>query len=141
MEGRNITMRDEAAVLFANDAFYNAFTKHDLGTLDALWARETPIVCIHPGWAPLYGREAVMESWANILSGPGAPEISCQGGKVHFLSDDVCFVTCYERISQGVLVATNVFVKEASAWRLVHHQASSTARVLAPNEDEGQRLQ
>ena len=134
-------MSEEAAVLFANDAFYNAFTTRDLETLKALWSREAPVVCIHPGWAPLYGREAVLESWANIISGPGSPKISCQGAKAHFLSDDVCFVTCYERIGQGALVATNMFVKEAGDWRLVHHQASPTARAPEPDEDRGRRLQ
>jgi hypothetical protein len=134
-------MSEEAAVLFANDAFYNAFTTRDLETLESLWSREAPVVCIHPGWAPLYGREAVLESWANIISGPGSPKISCQGAKSHFLSDDVCFVTCYERIGQGALVATNMFVKEAGDWRLVHHQASPAARAPAPDEDQRRRLQ
>jgi ketosteroid isomerase-like protein len=134
-------MSEEAAVLFANDAFYNAFTTRDLGALEALWSREAPVVCIHPGWAPLAGYDAVMESWANILSGPGSPSIACQGAKTHFLSDDTCLVTCYERIGQGALVATNIFVKEAGGWRMVHHQASPAARLPAPERDTGRRLQ
>lgn len=134
-------MSEEAAVLFANDAFYNAFTTRDLDALKALWSRDAPVVCIHPGWAPLSGYEEVMESWANILSGPGSPNIACQGGKAHFLSDDVCFVTCYELIGQGALVATNMFVKEAEGWRMVHHQASPAARAPAPEESSERRLQ
>ncbi len=134
-------MSEEAAVLFANDAFYNAFTTRDLDALKALWSRDAPVVCIHPGWAPLSGHEAVMESWANILSGPGSPNIACQGAKARFLSDDVCFVTCYELIGQGALVATNIFVKEAEGWRMVHHQASPAARPPAAEESSGRRLQ
>jgi hypothetical protein len=134
-------MSEEAAVLFANDAFYNAFTTRDLKALEALWSREAPVVCIHPGWAPLEGYQAVMESWANILSGPGSPRISCQGAKARFLSDDICFVTCYELIGDGALVATNMFVKEATGWLMVHHQASPAARPPAPETGRGRRLQ
>jgi ketosteroid isomerase-like protein len=129
-------MSEEAAVLFANDTFYNAFTTRDLRALEELWSREVSVVCVHPGWAPLLGRDAVMESWAAILSGPSSPDIACRQAKAHFLSDDICFVTCYELIGDGALVATNIFVKEATGWRLVHHQASPAA---GPPSDPGTR--
>ena len=134
-------MSEVAAVLFANDAFYNAFTTRDLAALEDLWSQEVPVICIHPGWAPLTGYDAVMQSWANILSGPGSPSISCQGAEAHFLSDDVCFVTCYELIGQGALVATNIFVKEAGGWKMVHHQASPAARPPAPEQRTKRHLQ
>ena len=134
-------MSEEAAVLFANDAFYNAFATRDLGALDEIWSREVPVVCVHPGWAPLYGRNAVMQSRASILSAPSAPRISCRDAKAHFLSDDVCYVTCYELISEGALVATNVFVKEATGWRIIHHHASPTANPPSEPENEARRLQ
>lgn len=133
-------MSEEAAVLFANDAFYNAFATRDLSALDALWSREVPVVCVHPGWAPLFGREAVMQSWTGILSGPTSPDISCRGAKTHFLSGDICFVTCYELLQEGTLVATNIFVKEATGWRLVHHHASPSASP-PPDDEDAHRLQ
>ena len=83
-------MRDEAEVLFANDAFYNAFISQDIVALEALWASNSPVVCIHPGWPPLYGREAVMRSWTDILSSPNSPKIVCKDAKTHFLTDNIC---------------------------------------------------
>ena len=61
-----VIMRDEAEVLFANDAFYNAFISRDIVALETVWATNAQVVCIHPGWPPLYGREAVMRSWTDI---------------------------------------------------------------------------
>ena len=46
-------MSDEQAVLLANEAFYRAFTDRDEEAMRELWAVETEVVCIHPGWAPL----------------------------------------------------------------------------------------
>ena len=122
------TMSDEAAVLFTNDAFYNAFATRDLKALDALWSRNIPTVCVHPGWPPLYGRDSIMQSWATIFAGPNSPNISCQYARAHFLSREFCYVTCYELLTTSALVATNLFVKEANSWQLIHHHASPSAR-------------
>ena len=48
-----VIMRDEAEVLFANDAFYNAFISRDIVALETVWATNAQVVCIHPGWPPL----------------------------------------------------------------------------------------
>ena len=134
-------MSEEAAVLFANDAFYNAFTTRDLEALEALWSRDAPVVCVHPGWAPLFGYQDVMQSWANILSAPTSPEIACRDPKTHFLSEETCMVTCYEILGGGALVATNIFVKEGTDWRMVHHQASPANVPPPPAQDPEPRLQ
>ena len=57
----------EIAVLDANRAFYTAFQKRDNNAMEHVWAEEHPSSCIHPGWAPLMGREAVMASWRAIF--------------------------------------------------------------------------
>src|SRR3546814_2090550 len=74
-------MSDSDAVLFANEAFYRAFVDRDLAAMEAVWSREAQVSCIHPGWAPLFGRDEVMTSWAAIVSAPGAPDISCRGAR------------------------------------------------------------
>ena len=48
-------MSDEEAVLAANEAFYRAFAARDFAAMDALWAAEAPVACIHPGWDALVG--------------------------------------------------------------------------------------
>ncbi|HUJ28892.1 MAG TPA: nuclear transport factor 2 family protein [Myxococcales bacterium] len=116
--------KDEQEVLQANEAFYEAFEAGDIGAMDACWAREAPIACLHPGWEPLLGREAVMHSWRGILLGGGAPgAIRCERA-VARVSGDCAWVVCREVLPAGSLVATNVFQREGGAWRMVHHHAS-----------------
>ena len=70
-------MTDQDAVLAANLEFYRAFAARDLAAMDALWARRAPVACLHPGWTALKDRDAIIESWAGILSNPDAPRIAC----------------------------------------------------------------
>ena len=121
-------MSEEDAVLAANQEFYRAFAARDLAAMDALWARETPVACIHPGWDALVGRDMVMESWAAILGGPGAPGIRCESPRAFVLGPSA-FVICREVLEQqGWLIATNVFAREESGWRMVHHQAGPSGQ-------------
>jgi len=111
------------ALLAANLDFYRAFTTHDIAAMDRVWAQETPVLCLHPGWTLLRGRDAVMDSWRQILCNPEAPHVMCHEDQA-FLFGEVGIVTCEEELDGGALAATNMFVKEAGVWRLVHHQAS-----------------
>jgi ketosteroid isomerase-like protein len=113
-------------VLDANGAFYRAFAGRDLDAMDAVWASAAPVACVHPGWDALRGRDAVMQSWRAILSGPRSPEIGCSHAFAQVLGD-TALVICREHVAGGQLVATNVFVREANGWKLVHHQASPLA--------------
>ena len=127
--------RDEATVLFVNEAFYRAFAARDFDIVRALWSDQTDIACIHPGWAPLHGRRAVLQSWAVILRNLESTEVSCRAARVHFLAESVACVTCYEVLGEAGLTATNVFVREADAWRLVHHHASPCNSPPPPADD------
>ena len=119
------TMSDDQALLAANEAFYQAFNTRNLKAMEAIWAKRTPIACIHPGWGPLVDRDKVIESWAEILGGPNPPRIACHGARA-FLFGESAFVICFEAVQGTFLIATNVFVKEDGDWRLVHHQAGPT---------------
>jgi ketosteroid isomerase-like protein len=116
----------ELDVLDVNSAFYAAFSARDLSRMDALWATTAPVACVHPGWDALRGRDAVMESWRAILNGPSSPDIGCSHAFAQVLGD-TALVICREHVPGGDLVATNVFVREGGAWKLVHHQASPLA--------------
>ena len=113
-------------VLAANAAFYAAFASRDEAAMDALWSRRVPVTCIHPGWNVLAGREMVMESWEAILSNPGQPRIVGGGAQVQVLGE-TAIVTCRELVAGNPLAATNVFVREAGRWVLVHHHAGPVA--------------
>ena len=43
---------------------------------------------------------------------------------------DTAFVVCYEVLSSGTLVATNIFQRENGQWKVVHHQAGPTTLVI-----------
>ncbi len=132
-------MSDAEPVLFANEAFYYAFAGGDAAAMDEVWARDVPVACIHPGWNVLAGRDAVMESWRSILGSDRRPAIRSQGASA-FLHGDVAFVTCYENVGQGYLAATNVFVREGGAWKMVHHHAGPTAPPEAEEPEDAPDL-
>jgi len=119
-------MDDRDAVLEANVEFYVAFAKGDSAAMERLWSRREDVTCIHPGWQALVDRQAVMESWRAILTSP--PPVRCVGARA-FVSGTNAYVICYEGLGDGMLVATNVFAKEGSAWRMIHHQAGPTRTV------------
>jgi ketosteroid isomerase-like protein len=120
-------MTDADAVLAANLEFYRAFTTRDVAALDALWARQAPVACLHPGWTALTDRQTIMSSWANILGNPGAPRIVCYDGRV-LLFGDTALVLCEEELDGGTLAASNFFVREDGVWRLAHHHAGQIVR-------------
>jgi hypothetical protein len=122
----------ELEVLEVNSAFYRAFAARDVAGMEALWARSAPVACIHPGWDALRGREAVMASWRSILGGD-APHMRCTRASAHVLSA-AAFVVCHETADGVRLVATNVFVREDGAWRMVHHQAGGLGETV---EEDG----
>ena len=131
---------DELAVLTADERFYKAFAAKDCRRMDALWASEHLVTCVHPGWSPLVGRGHVMASWHAIFRSDGSAAIEPTAPKV-FLVGVAAYVVCFEG-SVGrppVLVATNVFAREAGAWKMVHHQAgqlSQPPEVVASGPDE-----
>lgn len=118
------------AVLEANEAFYRAFNSKDADAMDAAWAAEHEIACIHPGWNALVGREDVLASWHNILGNSNQPRIVIGGAQVVF-TDDTAIVLCRELVAGSPLIATNVFVHEADGWKLVHHQSGGVAAGMA----------
>jgi ketosteroid isomerase-like protein len=129
-------MTDGDAVLAANLEFYRAFTLRDLVAMEALWARDAPVSCIHPGWPPLSGRDAVMESWHGILANPDSPRIACYDERVAVYGD-AALVLCEEELGGGTLVASNLFVREDGAWKIAHHQAGQL--VARPRPQQRQR--
>lgn len=131
-------MSASVAVAFANDAFYTAFAGRDFPLMQTVWSQRDAVSCLHPGWPPLIGREAVMASWASILGNESSPRIRCLQPAA-FVNGDVAYVVCHEALSEGFLIATNVFVKEGSVWKMVHHQAGSTPPPDGDgSEDEGE---
>lgn len=118
---------DSAEVLAANGDFYQAFAKGDTRAMDRLWAVENPVSCLHPGWPIILGRYRVMASWRAILRRP--PPIHCREPRI-VPFDRMTLVICCEAIDNGLLTASNLFVREDDEWRLVHHQSCPCSKEL-----------
>ena len=113
-------------VLFANEAFYLAFANNDFDAMDNLWSREFDVLCTHPGWTALSGRDVVIESWRAILANDKEAEGECwnPGAPVY---EGFALITCHELIDGNALSVTNAFVRENGRWCMVHHHAGPMA--------------
>lgn len=120
---------DEA--LFANDAFYLAFSHKDADAMERLWSQRHPVICIHPGWRAITNRDDMMESWRNILTNPRQPGIDFYNTRPHVVGSQI-MVTCYEEIAGAVCVATNGFIEEDGDIRLFMHHSGPCSEPPAP---------
>ena len=126
--------RAEDELLRANLGFYDTVGEGDIEGMDALWAHEAPVACVHPGWPALHGRSEVMSSWRSILLGPAPPKILCMSPRATVVGE-VGYVICNEQIDDQTLVATNVFVREQGLWLMTHHHAGPMAEWTVPEPD------
>ena len=114
---------DTEAVLAANRAFYDAFNARDLAAMAELWAEHVEVTCIHPHRAMLVGREEVLRSWRAILGHPEQPKIVFAAEQPRLLGD-VGVVSGREVVAAVPIAATNIYVREAGEWRMIHHHGS-----------------
>ena len=128
-------MSENIAVLFANEAFYLAFAGGDFEAMEEVWSTDATVSCIHPGWNLLSGHDEVMESWVAILANPNATNIKYSNASAA-LYGSLALVTCYEELEQGFLIATNIFIHEAGAWKMIHHQAGASP--VPPEEEKSE---
>lgn len=120
----------------ANRHFYRAFETLDLSQMDAVWAHDECVACVHPGWPLLRGWESVRASWEAIFESTGEIRFSLGDVRVTEVGD-VAWLTCTENILSEVggqltataVLATNLFERRAGRWLLAHHHAS---HVFAP---------
>jgi ketosteroid isomerase-like protein len=124
---------DETLVLAANQTFYDAFARGDFPAVEALWARRAPVACIHPGWDAIVGREEVVQSFRSILAGGSGPGVRCTRAMAQVIGD-TAYVVCGEEVDGAELIATNLFVREDGAWKIVHHQAGPVRRRHRPDD-------
>ena len=110
-------------------AFYQAFENKDLEAMMQVWADDEEIVCVHPGGTRHVGYDAVRGAFEQIFSGDA---------KLRFRLDQVVMLetvglalqSAVEQVYtsdatlRGSVVATNVFMRTPSGWRLVCHHAS-----------------
>ena len=110
-------------------AFYQAFEAKDIDAMMAAWADDEEIVCIHPGATRHVGYDAVRGSFEALFAGDG---------RISFRLDEVVMTetvglavqSAIEHVHladgkpSGAALATNVFMRTPSGWRIVLHHAS-----------------
>uniref|UniRef100_A0A1D2A882 F-box protein SKIP8 n=1 Tax=Auxenochlorella protothecoides TaxID=3075 RepID=A0A1D2A882_AUXPR len=115
-----------SGVLQANAAFYKAFGDADLPAMEAVWGKSESVQVIHPVAGCIAGRDQVLSSWQLILEG-GALDITIHNVRAA-ATDTIGWVTCLEATKAGSrtgrVLATNIFQREGSGWKLVHHHGS-----------------
>ena len=126
---------DEAAVLAANAAFYAAFESLSIEDMDAVWAYEEPVLCVHPGWPLLSTREQVIESWRRIFENASLMRFDITGAQV-VVEGEAAWVSCTENLTQVLdgrvveakIQATNLFRRRLGEWRVAHHHGSAVGQ-------------
>jgi ketosteroid isomerase-like protein len=107
---------------FANEAFYLAFEAKDFEAMAHIWCEQGDPVCSHPGWPALIGRQAILESWKNILGNSAQGRVSFYSAHVSIISENSAAVVCYEQAGDQTMIATNVFKVEDGRPKLFIHQ-------------------
>ncbi len=123
-------------------AFYEALEAADADAVAQLWLNDDDVCCIHPGGSRLVGIEAVMASWRAILHhGPvriraiSSRSLETPTMAVHNVLEEILIV--HEDQQQLMhVIATNVYVKTPSGWKMLMHHASPAA-----SEDAAQELE
>jgi ketosteroid isomerase-like protein len=134
---------DIAAISEANEEFYNAAEAGDLDRLGAIWlsgAFEDSVQCVHPGWAPVFGREDVLRSWAVVCANTPFLQFFLTDVRVDVV-DRIAVVSLTENIitdmsagssdddpgfiAGGRATTINLFRRTEDGWRLWMHHASA----------------
>jgi len=121
----------EDAIREANHRFYAAFESLNLPEMEALWAHDDTVQCVHPGWDLLLGWEEVRERWERIFANTQRVRIALSGEWMR-VEGDVGWVACTARVTtafaegfdEAIVQATNIFVRRDGQWLLVVHHAS-----------------
>lgn len=114
----------------AESAFYEALEQADLEAMMAVWSDDDEIVCVHPGGPRLAGIDAIRASWAELFGSDQKMRVKLTQ-PVHVQSGLYAIHSVHEVISTadgsrtaGPIVATNVYARTSSGWRMIVHHAS-----------------
>ena len=111
-------------------AFYQAFEAKDVDAMMATWADDEEIVCVHPGGVRMIGYDAVRAGWEQIFAGDA--RLSFRLDEIVVLETvGMALQSAVEHVTvgddpkpRGAAVATNVFLRTPSGWRIAVHHAS-----------------
>ncbi len=118
---------DLAALLKANQAFYDAFEARDIDAMSDLWEHSDRVVCTHPAYPMLRGWGAIAGSWYELFGGSEWLQFIVTNAHAE-IAGDIGWVVCDENIlgsaTSGTVAALNLFAREGDDWRMIAHHGS-----------------
>jgi len=121
----------EEALRLANQRFYAAFESLDMAQMEAVWAHDDAVQCVHPGWSILLGWDEVHERWARIFANTKRVRVALNGiwirveGNVGWVGCTAHVTTAFaDGFDDAIVQATNIFVLREDRWLLAAHHAS-----------------
>jgi len=123
-------------------AFYQAFEAKDIDAMMSTWAEDEEIICVHPGGERMVGYDAVRAGWEQIFAGDARLSFRLEE-VITIETVGLAMQSGIEQISlakesdpRGTAIATNVFMRTPSGWRMVMHHASP-APAASAGESKG----
>jgi SnoaL-like domain len=115
-----------------NAAFIGTVERRDLEAMDALWARRSPVLCIHPGGDALTSRKEIIDSWHSLFTGSRYIEIVSAIQSIEY-DANLCYLTAAEDVffaghynqARGTIFSVRILRREDGTWRLAAHVAST----------------
>jgi ketosteroid isomerase-like protein len=115
-----------------NRRYYDAFQSLSVDEMGKSWWHDDVASCVHPGWDIRHGWLSVRESFAEIFGNTRLIRFALGDVRTRVVGD-IAYVTCVENLVSeegdasdylGAVLATNVFERRRTEWKLIHHHAS-----------------
>lgn len=117
----------------AEAAFYEALERADLEAMMEVWSEDEEVSCIHPGGQRISGIVQVRENWMQIFKSGQRLQVQLSDQvivsgmlfAVHSLHENILVRSGHGEGTRSVVIATNVYQRSGSGWRMVLHHGSS----------------
>ena len=121
----------------ANEAFYRALSRQDVGVMLKLWSYKTPIRHISPRNREInVGLDAAMRTWKELFAAFPDFRITCEQ-EYYRISGSIAWVSVIEKAQwknaagetqTATHFGTNIFEKQDGRWFMVYHHGSAVPR-------------
>jgi ketosteroid isomerase-like protein len=133
-------MSAEDDVRAASKKFYaalNSMANGDAGPMADIWSHSADVTTMHPIGGRQVGWSQVGDSWqkvAGIASDgrvtPGDQLVRVVGDLAYELGTEHAALTLAGHAVQAEVRVTNIYRREAGAWRIVHHHTDLSPEML-----------
>ena len=133
-------MAIEDEVRAASEKFYSALNRMlngDVGPLGEIWSHSATATTMHPIGGREVGWDQVRESWEQLaqLATQGQVRLSDQfiqvaGDVAYELGVEHPQVTLGGQPVTGDVRVTNIYRREAGAWKIVHHHTDTAQPII-----------